>query len=342
MCTYIVHHDNTSATPLIVATTREDAPQRPTSKPFLWDKPEYFAKYTRQGTLHLNFAEGDNVGRYIDAGITASQDEKHGGTFLGTNKHGVFVAVNNRENNVKFTNRRSRGGIVLDGLTFASAKEAAETLYPIVVSTQETADKKYPCFNLIIADDKDAYVITNARKGDLTASDSTVLNHQDAGDFSVALAKIHERTVSFIGGYDINDMPKSVRTQKFRPIYDAMPLPQAGNAASWGGWLSHMVHRTQDGDPFEYSIAQPNPKSPESIGKGDPDWITIGTNLLTASKTNTGMNYDWIAMDTPPREGRMQALKVTPEGNTPIELFMHGAELSIKPLRGSPPKSALG
>ena len=342
MCTYIVYHDPDSNQPLVMATTREDSPTRPTSKPFLWDKAEYFLPYVESGKLPLNFAPGNNVQRYVDAGIVAQQDGPRGGTFLGTNKHGLMVAVNNRENNIPFPQRRSRGAIVLDALTFTSAQEAVETLYPIFKEIQQNGDRKYPGFNLIIADDKDAYVIINGRKNDVNFADSSILMHEDIGNFTVALAKIPPRQVSFVAGYDINDLPKSTRTQKFLPLFqgekpgifgNTVTLPQADNPASWGGWLSHLVHRHEDGNPFDYSIAQPNPTSPGTIGKGDPEWVTIGTNLLVGDKTPQGLSYDWLSMDNPPREGRMQALNVTPQGNIPVELVLHADHISVKPHR---------
>ena len=36
---------------------------------------------------------------------------------------------------------------------------------------------------------------------------------------------------------------------------------------------------------------------------------------------------------SPPREGRIQALKVTPQGNIPVELVLHTDHVSLKPHR---------
>lgn len=106
MCTYILYHDPDSKQPLIMAATREASPTRPTSKHMRWDQPGYFMPFIERGKLPLNFAPENDLRRYLDADIVAQQDGARGGTFLGTNRHGVMVAVNNRENNIPFPKRR--------------------------------------------------------------------------------------------------------------------------------------------------------------------------------------------------------------------------------------------
>jgi hypothetical protein len=344
MCTYILYHDPDSSQPFVMASTREDFPDRPTKPAFKWDNANILQKYLKDGRLNLHFTDNGDVAHYLDAGIVAPQDEVFGGSFAGINKHGLVVTMNNRENLIDIAEKQSRGGLVLDALTFSSAKESAEALYEIVRKTQLGSGKKYPVFNLIIADDKDAYVVMNAKRGDIDTvrSEGGITAHDDGEEFSVALAKVPPKQVVFIGGYDINDLAKSRRTEKFLPLFEGksqglfgknIALPNATSPESFGDWLAHMVHEPVPGvagdphdfsdprNPFNYSVAQPNPNAPDSNGFGDPRWVTISTGLYTIQRTNEGTKAEMYQTDGPPRFGRMEMSHTDQDGKTANSTF---------------------
>ena len=52
----------------------------------------------------------------IEPGIFAPQDREAGGTWLGVNRHGLFVAVTNRHEPKRPPNAYSRGRLALDAL----------------------------------------------------------------------------------------------------------------------------------------------------------------------------------------------------------------------------------
>lgn len=52
----------------------------------------------------------------IEPGIVAGRDLEAGGTWLGVNRHGLFVAVTNRKTPTRTPEARSRGLLALEAL----------------------------------------------------------------------------------------------------------------------------------------------------------------------------------------------------------------------------------
>ncbi|WP_018258645.1 NRDE family protein [Halomicrobium katesii] len=80
------------------------------------------------------------------AQVVAPTDAEAGGTWIGYNEHGVFVAITNRWTDADLAGERSRGLLVRDALGERSAEDAAR-----LVERAVDADE-YQGFNLVVAD----------------------------------------------------------------------------------------------------------------------------------------------------------------------------------------------
>jgi uncharacterized protein with NRDE domain len=78
--------------------------------------------------------------------VVAPRDEEAGGTWIGYNEYGVFVALTNRWVDADLAGERSRGLLVRDALRHESAEDAARH-----VERAAEADE-YDGFNLVVAD----------------------------------------------------------------------------------------------------------------------------------------------------------------------------------------------
>jgi uncharacterized protein with NRDE domain len=119
MCTLVVAAGVVPGHPLVVVANRDEALARPAVPPFLW--PD---------------------------GFFAPRDEEAGGTWLGLNRHGVFVGITNRYLGLRDPRRLSRGALVTDALRLPSARaihERMETLSPT----------RHNGFHLVYADAND-------------------------------------------------------------------------------------------------------------------------------------------------------------------------------------------
>ncbi|WP_128478255.1 NRDE family protein [Halorussus pelagicus] len=80
--------------------------------------------------------------------VVAPRDEEAGGTWIGYNDAGLFVAITNRRTDIE--GERSRGLLVRDALTYESASDAGSFV------RTELADRQYAGFNLVLADAEEA------------------------------------------------------------------------------------------------------------------------------------------------------------------------------------------
>lgn len=83
-----------------------------------------------------------------DPRIVAPRDAEAGGTWIGYNEHGLFVAITNRW--VDIEGERSRGLLVRDALAHESAEVAARFVEDAV------EEHRYAGFNLVVADERAA------------------------------------------------------------------------------------------------------------------------------------------------------------------------------------------
>jgi uncharacterized protein with NRDE domain len=126
MCTLILLHRCVPGAPLVVAANRDENLERPAAPPAL---------LTVEGPA-----------------VVAPLDLRAGGTWLGLNGAGLFAALTNRPTSRPDPTRRSRGLLVLDALTAASATAAADLLQALPAG-------RYNPFNLVVADPERAFAL---------------------------------------------------------------------------------------------------------------------------------------------------------------------------------------
>ncbi|UPV73815.1 NRDE family protein [Halorussus limi] len=124
MCTLILAWQMFDDAPIAAAANRDEALGRPSRPPGVLDE---------------------------NPRVVAPRDEEAGGTWIGYNDAGVFVAVTNRRTDIE--GERSRGLLVRDAL----ARESASAADAFVQS--ELADRRYAGFNLVVADREQARLL---------------------------------------------------------------------------------------------------------------------------------------------------------------------------------------
>src|ERR1700749_4586327 len=125
MCTLVILRRPDHRWPVLIGANRDEMIERPSEPPGRhWpDRPE----------------------------VVAGLDRLAGGSWLGVNDWGVAAAVLNRHGSLgPATGLRSRGELVLEALDHADAVAAAEALADLDPAAYRT-------FNLIIADERDAF-----------------------------------------------------------------------------------------------------------------------------------------------------------------------------------------
>ena len=141
--------------------------------------------------------------------LTAGLDALAGGSWLGLNDWGVVAAVLNRHGSLgPAANRRSRGELVLEALDHADAVAAALAL-------SHLDPEAYRTFNLIIADERDAFWLRHA------------------GGPKVELKPIKDG-LSMIAAGDLDDLATR-RIQLALPAFRAWPTPDP-DRNDWTGW----------------------------------------------------------------------------------------------------------
>lgn len=169
MCTLIALHRTVPGASLVVAANRDEFDDRPSEGPTLWTTPN---------------------GR-----IAAPRDLSAGGTWLGLNPRGVFVAVTNVACADPDPGRRSRGLLVLDTLAALGAREAAEKIQGLPLGA-------YNPFNLFVADAGAAFAFTYrdaVRPVDARDGVFVVGNAPLDAPAPPKLARLHERLRGLAG-----------------------------------------------------------------------------------------------------------------------------------------------
>lgn len=131
MCTLIIATGVWQAAPLVVAANRDEALARPAQEPQL--------------TTHRGVR------------IVAPKDVRAGGTWIGVNAAGLFVALTNRFGANSSSEARSRGMLVLDMLAQPSLDAAVDT-------AAELAPGDYNAFHLVLADTHRAHLTISDRE----------------------------------------------------------------------------------------------------------------------------------------------------------------------------------
>ena len=192
MCTLVILRRPEKDWPVLIAANRDEMKSRQ------WDAP---ARHwpDRPETL-------------------AGRDRLAGGSWLGHNDHGIVAAVLNRHGTLgPVSDKRSRGELVLDALEHVNASDAAEAL-------SELNTGAYRSFNLVIADNRDAWWIANTE-----------------GATKMKVAPIPDG-FSMLTSYDLNDS-KSARIAHYSSHFEnaERPDPDKGN---WQAWCEILGNRT--------------------------------------------------------------------------------------------------
>ena len=198
MCTLVLLRRPGHGWPVLIAANRDEMAGRP------WDPP----------------------GRHWPdrANVVAGIDRLAGGTWMGLNDEGVFAGILNRRDSLgPDPDLRSRGEIVLEALDHADAADAADALAAL-------DGRSYRSFNLIVADNRDAFWLRSRGAADGGRIDVTPV----------------PEGLSIITAYDLND-PASPRIRHFRPKFEAASVPDPG-AGDWSGWQALMASREHAAD----------------------------------------------------------------------------------------------
>jgi uncharacterized protein with NRDE domain len=184
MCTVIVLRRPGHDWPLILAANRDEMIDRPWQPPGRhWsDRPE----------------------------VVAGLDELARGSWLGLNDHGVVAGILNRFGTLgPSPGQRSRGELVLEALDHADARDAADAIRHIDPRT-------YRPFNMIIADNRDAFWLRHAGSGERPTT----------RPLAPGLAMIAA------GDLDEAETP---RLRRYRPRFAAAAAPDPGKG-DWSAW----------------------------------------------------------------------------------------------------------
>ncbi|MEI6559721.1 MAG: NRDE family protein [Rhodospirillaceae bacterium] len=200
MCTVIVLRRSGHDWPVLIGANRDEMSDRPWRPPGRhWpDRPE----------------------------VRGGLDLTGGGSWLGLNEAGVVAVVLNRYGTLgPAAGKRSRGELVLEALDHADAAAAAAALADLNPAA-------YRPFNLVIADNRDAFC----------------LYHRDAGGRAPVVVAPLVDGLSMITAFDCND-PNDPRIRGGLPRFGraAAPEPERDDWAAW----RHLLACREPADPAE-------------------------------------------------------------------------------------------
>ncbi len=155
MCTLVLAWQVFADRPVVVAANRDEAIDRESNPPGLLSE---------------------------DPKVLAPSDAEAGGTWIGYNEFGLFVAVTNRWTDRELAGERSRGLLVRDALEADSAEDAARHVER-AVETDE-----YEGFNLVVADERAAVLLEwdgQLRVRNLDPGVHVVMNTGEIGDVTI-------------------------------------------------------------------------------------------------------------------------------------------------------------
>ena len=199
MCTVVILSRPGHDWPILVAANRDEMLDRP------WRGPA------------RHWPEAPNV----IAGI----DDLAGGTWMGLNDEGVFACILNRYGSLgPQDGKRSRGELVLDALAHADADAAADAL-------SHLNPDAYRPFNMIIADNRDAYWV--------------YLAEADSGRRQAVVMETLPPGLHVITAFDLNDT-QDPRIEVFKPAFEAADVPDPVQG-TWAAW-QNLLGQRHEGD----------------------------------------------------------------------------------------------
>jgi hypothetical protein len=238
MCTAVILRRPGHEWPLIFAANRDEMVERPWRPPDRhWpDRPE----------------------------VTAGLDTLSGGSWLGVNDFGLLAAVLNRYGSLgPAPDKRSRGELVLEALDHADALAASDALRHIEPAAFRT-------FNLIIADDRDAFWLAN---------------REDDGSRPVECMPIPEG-LSMLTARDLNDTGSPrirAHLEAFRELDAPMPDAEDAGGGEWSHWAQTMAQRQGEaGDGWEAGMTVIS----------DFGFETVSSSLIALPNRRLGNRHD--------------------------------------------------
>ncbi|HEU0051282.1 MAG TPA: NRDE family protein [Patescibacteria group bacterium] len=166
MCTLVVMRNLFPEYPLVIASNRDERPERPSADAEFWsDHP----------------------------GIFAPRDLVRGGTWIGVAEHGIFVALTNRDCVPHASGRASRGALLVEALHAPNARQAAE--FVISAFSKST----YNGFHLVLADQNEMFLLVGHGERltcDQIQASTTILTAYGIGAKDTPRAREIERRIS--------------------------------------------------------------------------------------------------------------------------------------------------
>jgi hypothetical protein len=257
MCTLVIARRPQDDWPVLIAANRDEMVDRP------WQPPA------------RHWPERPD--------IVAGHDELAGGSWLGLNETGVVAAILNRTGSLgPASDKRSRGELVLEALDHADARDAA-------VALASLDGGAYRSFNLIVADNRDAYWLRGTGEGKVTV-------------------KAVPAGISMITSRELND-PASPRINHFLERFRAAPLPApSADAASdpaggdWSAWqalLANRIHAVGDGPREAMCVVT------------DSGYGTVSSSLIALpSVARPGIRPVWLFANGRPGEAPFDPVSV--------------------------------
>jgi uncharacterized protein with NRDE domain len=200
MCTIVLLRRPGHDWPLILGANRDEMAARPSKAPARhWpDRPE----------------------------VVAGLDVEAGGSWLGVNDAGVTAAMLNRHGTLgRAKGFRSRGELVLEALDHGDAVEAARAL-------KHLEPGAYRPFNMIIADNRDAFWLRHA---------------DPTGTLGLTVTPIGEG-LSMLTAGELDD-PEVSRIRRYRPLFAKAkaPDPDRNEFCPWQALLESREAGAEDG-----------------------------------------------------------------------------------------------
>ncbi|MBC8353002.1 MAG: NRDE family protein [Planctomycetes bacterium] len=165
MCILAIQYQPETDTPVLVAANREEAYDRAALQPSIQSgKPR----------------------------ILCGIDQRSGGTWLGVNQHGLFVAACNRLKFNKPVNPPSRGILCRELLRSGSARRAVD------LALDEISTAKYSGVNFVIADAESAWVVHGGDDYEAVALEEglSIIANRDVNDPRDERVKLAQRLLT--------------------------------------------------------------------------------------------------------------------------------------------------
>jgi hypothetical protein len=257
MCSIVVLIRSGHDWPIVIAANRDERHDRPWLPPGRhWpDRPE----------------------------IVAGMDVLAGGSWLGVNRTGVVAAVLNRQGTLgPESGKRSRGELVLDALDHVDATDAAAAL-------REIDPRAYRPFNLVVADNRDAFL----------------LSHRDSGGGTAITVEPLPEGLSMITAMERDD-PDSPRIRHYRPLFEMAPPPDpaSGDWTAWETLLASGNHETGSGPSGALFIAGLPAGDPARFGTVSSSLIALpaigalGSAPVWRFASGSEPPWSWIKVET--------------------------------------------